>query len=87
MINQRLYDALDRLHIACGDNDVLEVGGHPLQEAWDTAGMLLNEIDQRPTIEEALSAALEFITPCQNEEADRLTSMLADVLNSLKGEQ
>lgn len=86
MINQRLYDVLDRLHIACSNPAVLGAGSEPLQDAWNEATLLLNEIDNQPKIIDALSAAIGFISGCQTGEADELASMLADVLNSLRGD-
>ncbi len=81
---QRLYDALNLLLEETCPLDVQEVGGQPLQDAWDEADKLQREIDQRPTIEDALSAAIDFVSGCQSEE---LLSMLTDTLDSLRGEK
>ena len=97
MINQRLYDVLDRLYIACGDNDVLEVGGQPLREAWDAAGTLLDETDQTAN---TLSVVLEQIIwklnhnfdlpgykgPAYITREDTTIRRAQKVLNSLKGD-
>ena len=83
---QLLYKALSELMDAAEWDDVLEVGGQPLQKAWEDAVDLLNEINAPYPLIDILSKALEFIAPCQSEEAIELTTKLADMLNSLRGE-
>ena len=80
---QRLYEALVDLVNTTDWEDVQEVGGEPLQDAWLAARELLDEIGIQPSLRVVLSEALEFVAPCQSEEGQRLAERLANLLNSL----
>jgi hypothetical protein len=81
-----LYDALCQVLNAIDDAGVLGVGGQPLQDAYKEADELLDEIDDYyvpMTPEAALSAALNFISGCQSEDADILRFEIQSTLNAM----
>jgi len=82
-----VIDAVDILGVNVIDAvDILGVGGQPLRDACKEADELLDEIDDYPvpmSPEEALSAALNFISGCQSEDADVLRFEIQNTLNAM----